>query len=89
MFYLWVEQLFVCGAIYIVNSSRADTCYGLSKLSKFMQNPGPNHVSALKRLLRYLKGTVEYKLVYSFASPPVRTGVYGYFDSAHADDVDT
>ena len=82
-------RMVLCGTIYIVNWTRADTCFGLSKLSKFMQNPGPNHVSALKRLLRYLKGTVEYKLVYSFASPPVRTGVYGYFDSAHADDVDT
>jgi len=82
-------RMTLCGAIYIVNWTRADTSYALSKLSKFMQNPGHNHVSALKRLLRYLKGTADYKLVYSFASPPVRTGVYGYFDSAHADDVDT
>ena len=32
-------RMVLCGAIYIVNWSRADTCYGLSKLSKFMQNP--------------------------------------------------
>jgi hypothetical protein len=54
-----------------------------------MQNPGPAHVQALKRLLRYLQGTKSLGLVYSFASASPKQGVYGYYDASHADDVDT
>ena len=54
-----------------------------------MQNPGPAHITALKRLLRYLKKTINMGLNYSFKSTPPSPGVYGYYDASHADDVDT
>jgi hypothetical protein len=79
----------VASLIYFVKWTGPHLAFAHSKLSKFMQNPGPNHVKALKRLLRYIKGTIDYKLVYSFESSVPETGVYAYFDSAHNDDVDT
>jgi hypothetical protein len=56
-----------------------------------MQNPGHDHIVALKRLLRYVKGTRDYGLRDDF-SPSVKgtkTGIYGYYDAAHADCPDT
>ena len=44
-----------CGsAIYL--RTRPDCNFTISKLCKWMQNPGPKMVTAAKRLLRYLKG---------------------------------
>jgi transposase InsO family protein len=81
------SELMSC--IYFSNWSRPDITFTISKLAKFMHNPGPKHEAALKRLLRYLAGTSSRGLTYSFASPPTKTGIYGYYDAAFADDVDT
>jgi hypothetical protein len=79
----------VCTSIYFVKWTRADCSFVLGKLGKFLKNPGPKHVMALKRFIRYLKGTIHFKLVYNFSTPVPRSGIYAYFDSAHNDDVDT
>ena len=54
-----------------------------------MHNPGEVHTKALKHTLRYLAGTSDHGLKYDFSSDAVKTGIYGYFDAAHADCVDT
>ena len=54
-----------------------------------MQAPGETHLRALKKGLRYLRGRTDLGLVYDFRGRPARTGVYGFFDASHADDVDT
>ena len=43
--------------IYLANWTRPDLAYAVSKLCRFMHNPGEAHVAELKRLLRYLEGT--------------------------------
>ena len=50
-----------------------------------MQEPGEVHVKGL----RYLRGKTDLGLVYDFSQTPVRSGLYGFFDASHADDVDT
>ena len=37
----------------------------MSKLSRFVSNPGYDHWRALERVLRYLKGTVSYDIHYT------------------------
>ena len=54
-----------------------------------MQEPGEVHVNYLKKGLRYLRGKTDLGLVYDFSRAPVRSGLYGFFDASHADDVDT
>lgn len=83
----------VASLIYFVSWTRPDIAYAVSKLCKFMHNPGHDHIVALKRLLRYLKATADHGLEYNFsdASEAVSTtpGIYAYYDAAHADCPDT
>ena len=50
---------------YLVSCTRPDLCFTAGILSRFMQDPGPKHWQALKRLLRYLKRTKDMVLTYS------------------------
>ena len=75
--------------MYFSSWSRPDITFTISKLAKFMHNPGPKHQAALKRLLRYLGATSSRGLTYSFAGHPAKAGIYGYYDAAFADDIDT
>lgn len=80
----------VASTIYIASWTRPDISYATSKLCKFMHNPGQEHVTALKRLLRYLSTTSSHGLSYDFGTNHgAKTGVYGYYDASHADCPDT
>jgi len=48
--------------MYISVHARPDISYAVSCLSQFNHNPKQMHMVALKRILRYLKGTIEYCL---------------------------
>ena len=71
------------------NWTRPDLTYLVTKGAKFMQAPGEVHIRTLKKGLRYLRGRTDLGLVYDFRKRPVRTGIYGFFDASHADDIDT
>ena len=83
----------VASLIYFVCWTRPDLAYAVSKLCKFMHNPGSEHFVALKRALRYLKETADYGLKYDFSdtdgAAPANEGICGYYDAAHADCPDT
>jgi hypothetical protein len=85
----WYRSI-LASCIYVSMWTRPDIAFAISKLSKFMQNPGPKHIMALKRLIRYLRKTKELGLTYAFSTTQdAKPGVYGYYDASHADDVDT
>jgi len=44
---------------YISAKTRPDITFAVNVLSRFCINPGPKHWTAAKRVLRYLKGTME------------------------------
>ncbi len=75
--------------LYFSRWTRPDISLAISKLSKFMSNPGQKHFAILKRVLRYLKASRNRCLKYDFSTPTPRKGVYGHYDASHADDVDT
>ncbi|SJL14967.1 uncharacterized protein ARMOST_18444 [Armillaria ostoyae] len=61
-----VPYLQILGAVaYLAIVTCPDIAFAVSVLSRFSKNPGTQHWEALKRLLRYLKGTVDLKLTYS------------------------
>ena len=50
--------------IFLMNCTRLDIAYAVSRPSRYSHNPSLDHWKALKRLLRYLRGTMERGLVF-------------------------
>lgn len=55
----------VGGLLYIAQGTRPDIAYAVNTVSKFNVNPGKPHWAPVKRIFRYLKGTISAKLEYS------------------------
>lgn len=72
---------------YLATMTRPDISYAVGYLGRFSSNPGPRHWAALKHLLRYLKGTMDYKLTYQGNDPTVRFNTY--CDASHGDCLDS
>ena len=51
--------------MYVVQCTRADISFAISKLSRFTSNPSVEHWKAISRVLNYLKNTKELSLQYS------------------------
>ena len=51
--------------MYLASAMRPDISFAVSKLSRFMSNPGIDHWHALERVMRYLNGTMSYGIHYS------------------------
>ena len=78
------------GAImYAAMGTRPDVAYAITSLSQFLQSPARPHWVALKRVLRYLKGTQDAQLVYRRipGSADQALTVHGYSDSDWANDI--
>jgi hypothetical protein len=51
--------------MYIASATRPDISFAMSKLSRFMSNPGIDHWHALERVMCYLCGIMSYRFHYS------------------------
>nr|CAH66607.1 H0211A12.10 [Oryza sativa] len=70
--------------MYLASAMRPDISFAVSKLSRFVSNPGDDHWQALERVMRYLKGTMSYGIHYT-GYPKV---LEGYSDSNWISDAD-
>ena len=71
--------------MYLSVSSRPDITYSVSTLAKFSSHPNKQHWIALKRVLRYLKGTVLHGITYTRKSSKE---CISYSDADWAGDLD-
>ncbi|WVZ97745.1 hypothetical protein U9M48_043259 [Paspalum notatum var. saurae] len=60
---------------------------GSSYVSRFMQRPTTEHQQAVKRIIRYIAGTLDHGLYYPRC--PGEAHLVGYSDSDHGGDIDT
>jgi hypothetical protein len=65
--------------MYLSGGTRPDICYAVRELSRHMAKPTIDHWEAVKRVLRYLSGTVTRGLEYG-----QDTGLIGYGDASYA-----
>lgn len=78
-------QSMVGNLIYASVSSRPDISYAVGVVSKFSSNPTEAHLSAVKHIFRYLKGTASNGIVFRKSD----TGNFcGYSDANWAGDCD-
>lgn len=59
--------------------------FATSLLSRFMQKPSQTHLTIAKRILRYVKGTIDFGIWYK---PTQNTELVGYTDSDWAGSID-
>ena len=50
--------------MYAMLCTRPDICYALGIVSRYQYNPGMGHWIAVKHILKYLRRTRDYMLVY-------------------------
>ncbi|XP_017984383.1 PREDICTED: uncharacterized mitochondrial protein AtMg00810-like [Theobroma cacao] len=75
----------IIGSILYLAATRPDIMFSTSLLSRFMQSPSEIHFKAAKRVLRYIKGTVNYGIKYSRTDS---SELQGYIDSDWAGSLD-
>ena len=63
--------------IYAMMCTKLDICYTVGVVSRFQSNPDPEHWVAVKHILKYLRRTRDYMLVYSSGD----LNLLGYTDS--------
>ena len=67
--------------MYLSTCTRPDIAAAVSELSKYSQNPGMAHWEGVKRVMRYVSGTVNEGLLYKRGA---QVEVWGYSDASHA-----
>ncbi|KAG4060058.1 hypothetical protein PC123_g5047 [Phytophthora cactorum] len=73
--------------MYLAMGTRPDLAFVVGQLSRFVSKPSAKHVGTLKRVLRYLAGTVNYGIMYDRAKErPSSIVMEGYCDSDWAND---
>ena len=73
---------------YASIATRPDLSSAVGVLSQFMNKPGLQHVKGVKRVLRYIKGTLHYGIRFDKSSD-ADFKLYGFSDADWAGDVNT
>jgi hypothetical protein len=70
--------------MYAMIGSRPDLAYPLSVLGRYAASPDTYHMALAKRVLAYVKATINYRLHYSRGSGKSTTILTGWVDSDYA-----
>ncbi|GJW31121.1 retrotransposon protein, putative, ty1-copia subclass [Tanacetum coccineum] len=81
------SDLFVGSTMYAVRCTRPDVVFAQNMTSRFQQNPGEPHWTAVKNILKYLRNTKDMFLVYG-GNPSIELRVECYCDAGFETDRD-
>ncbi|XP_019248334.1 PREDICTED: uncharacterized protein LOC109227589 [Nicotiana attenuata] len=73
------------GSLRYLSCTRPDILFAVGVVSRFMEAPTSTHLKVTRRILRYLKGTINFGLFYSSSSD---FNLMGFCDSEYAGDID-
>lgn len=71
--------------MYAMLGTRPDLAFSVSVLRRYSSNPDTHHWQAVKRVFRYIKGTISLQFTFRGPLLPVK----GYTNADWAGDVDT
>jgi hypothetical protein len=74
------------GSLIYLTLTRPDIAYSVGVVSRYMSNPKKSHLDAVKRILRYVKGTINFGILYKKIKD---RQLVGYCDADYAGDYDT
>ena len=81
-----IYQSAVGSLLYLSTRTRPDIAFAVSCVSRYCSEPTKAHWCAVKRILRYLNGTINYGLCYTCRNVE-QTAVIGFSDADWAGDV--
>ncbi|KAJ8621549.1 hypothetical protein MRB53_030078 [Persea americana] len=73
------------GSLMYLTATRPDLMFIVSLITRYMERPTKSHLIAAKRALRYMKGTVKFRMFYTNGGGKE---LIGYIDSDYAGDQD-
>ncbi|KAM0037429.1 putative RNA-directed DNA polymerase [Helianthus debilis subsp. tardiflorus] len=73
------------GSLMYLTNTRPDIMFAVSKVSRFMEAPKRSHWEVAKRILKYVKGTLDQGVIYSKGG---KQKLIGFSDSDYAGNVD-
>jgi len=80
------DQSIVGSLSYAATATRSDIAFAVSALSRYSSRPFTSYLTAAKRVLQYLKGTADLKLVFP-RIPVTPSPILGFTDSDFAGDI--
>jgi hypothetical protein len=82
-----IEYRSLIGGLRYLMNTRPDITFAVNYLSRFLEKPKEDHRMAVKHLLRYVAGTLDYGVFYRRGEKGVHQ-LIGYSDSDYAGDID-
>jgi hypothetical protein len=76
----------IVGSLMYLLATRPDLTYSVCLVARFMERPTEMHFAAIKRILRYLKGTLGYGVMYKHDAG-MKFELVGWSDSDYAGDL--
>jgi hypothetical protein len=71
------------GSLLYLTASRPDISFSVGVCARYQANPKESHVKAVKRIIRYISGTTDFGICYTFDT---NVEIAGYTDSDWAGD---
>ncbi|XP_050878795.1 secreted RxLR effector protein 161-like [Lathyrus oleraceus] len=76
------------GSLRYLCCLRPDLEYNVYMVSRFMQKPKVSHIAVTKRILRYLKGTLDYDIMFPASDVGKKCKLMGYIGSSWYNDTE-
>ncbi|KAK6145332.1 hypothetical protein DH2020_022152 [Rehmannia glutinosa] len=74
------------GSLIYLTLTRPDISFSVGVMSRYMQNPKKTHLEAVRQILRYIKSTMDYGILYKRGG---NCKVIGYCGADYGGDHDT
>lgn len=75
--------------MFLTLVSRPDISYAVNVVSRHCNKPNHRHWLAVKRIIKYLVGSINHGILYESGGKQLDVSLHGYSDADFAGDVDT